>query len=98
MPNGTARRNRLRVDPEPDREGGRGRAGHRFSERFLLGEWTDVVDAWQLRSWEAYRDVSRLGRKTRIGGRQRENLWTISSACGPASPKELVTRPTCSAG
>jgi hypothetical protein len=40
-----------------------------FSERFLYGEWRDVVDAWQLRSWEAYRDVARLGRKTRIGGR-----------------------------
>jgi hypothetical protein len=51
--------------------------GHRFSEHFLLGEWTDVVDAWQLRSWDAYRDVSRLGRKTRIGGKQRESLWAI---------------------
>jgi mRNA-degrading endonuclease RelE of RelBE toxin-antitoxin system len=51
--------------------------GHKFSQQFLHGEWTDVVDAWQLRSWEAYRDVSRLGRKTRIGGKQRELLWTI---------------------
>ena len=48
-----------------------------FAPAFLLGEWADVVDAWQLRSWEAYRDVSRLGRKTRIGGKQRELLWTI---------------------
>ncbi|TXH11078.1 MAG: ATP-dependent helicase [Gammaproteobacteria bacterium] len=51
--------------------------GHRFSTQFLIGEWNDVVDAWQLRSWEDYRDVSRLGRKTRIGGKQREALWTI---------------------
>jgi UvrD-like helicase C-terminal domain/AAA domain len=51
--------------------------GHRFSTQFLIGEWNDVVDAWQLRSWEEYRDVSRLGRKTRIGGKQRETLWTI---------------------
>ncbi|WP_347269043.1 UvrD-helicase domain-containing protein, partial [Paracoccus sp. (in: a-proteobacteria)] len=36
--------------------------GHRFSPQFLIGEWNDVVDAWQLRSWEDYRDVSRLGR------------------------------------
>ena len=49
----------------------------RFSARFLLTEWRQVVDAWQLRSWEAYRDVSRLGRKTRIGGSQREALWTV---------------------
>ena len=52
-------------------------AGHRFSAHFLVGEWEDVVDAWQLRSWEEYRDVSRLGRKTRIGGKQRETLWAI---------------------
>lgn len=51
--------------------------GHKFSSHFLFGEWTDVVDAWQLKSWETYRDVSRLGRKTRIGGKQREILWAI---------------------
>ncbi len=50
---------------------------HRFSPRFLAGEWRDVVDAWQLATWEDYRDVARLGRKTRIGGRQREILWSI---------------------
>ena len=51
--------------------------GHRFSPHFLVGEWEDVVDAWQLRTWDEYRDVSRLGRKTRIGGKQREALWAI---------------------
>jgi superfamily I DNA/RNA helicase len=51
--------------------------GHRFAPRFLAGEWRDVVDAWQLKRWEDYRDVARLGRKTRIGGRQREILWAI---------------------
>ncbi|NBC31119.1 MAG: UvrD-helicase domain-containing protein [Alphaproteobacteria bacterium] len=51
--------------------------GHRFSAAFLFSEWSDIVDAWQIRSWEAYRDVPRLGRKTRIGGRQRELLWSI---------------------
>jgi len=50
---------------------------HRFSERFIFTEWTDVVDAWQLTSWESYRDVARLGRKTRIGEKQRELLWSI---------------------
>lgn len=49
----------------------------RFSQRFLVTEWRQVVDAWQLRTWEAYRDVSRLGRKTRIGGSQREALWSV---------------------
>lgn len=50
---------------------------HAFSERFLINEWEQVVDAWQLRSWEAYRDVLRLGRKTRLPERQREILWSI---------------------
>lgn len=52
-------------------------AEQRFSPKFLAGEWSEVVDAWQLRSWEDYRDVARLGRKTRIGGKQREALWMI---------------------
>ena len=51
--------------------------GQRFTPQFLMGEWTDVVDAWQLRTWDGYRDVTRLGRKTRIGGKQREVLWSI---------------------
>jgi hypothetical protein len=51
--------------------------GHRFSSRFLIGEWREVVDAWQLATWDDYRDVARLGRKTRIGGKQREILWSI---------------------
>lgn len=51
--------------------------GSKFSERFLLGEWEDVVDAWQLQSWEDYRDVRRLGRKTRLPEKQRAGLWSI---------------------
>ncbi len=50
---------------------------HRFSDRFLFSEWTEVVDAWQIDSREAYRDVPRLGRKTRLGEKQRQLLWSI---------------------
>lgn len=53
--------------------------GHRFTPSFLAGEWRDVVDAWQLNTWEAYRDIRRLGRKTRVSGAQREILWSIFS-------------------
>lgn len=49
----------------------------RFSAHFLATEWEDVVDAWQLRTWEAYRDVARLGRKTRLPEAQRQALWTV---------------------
>jgi superfamily I DNA/RNA helicase len=51
--------------------------GHKFSLHFLLTEWEQVVDAWQLDNWEAYRDVVRLGRKTRLPETQREVLWSI---------------------
>jgi mRNA-degrading endonuclease RelE of RelBE toxin-antitoxin system len=51
--------------------------GTRFSPAFLLAEWGQVVDAWQLDSWDAYRDVPRLGRKTRLSEAQRRELWTI---------------------
>jgi len=50
---------------------------HKFSQRFLETEWGEVVDAWQLDTWEAYRDVKRLGRKTRLPERQRALLWSI---------------------
>lgn len=51
--------------------------GHTFSGCFLRAEWEQVVDAWQLESWESYRDVLRLGRKTRLKEPQRKILWEI---------------------
>lgn len=51
--------------------------GNKFSQHFLITEWEQVVDAWQLDSWEAYRDVVRLGRKTRLQEKQRMALWSI---------------------
>lgn len=49
----------------------------RFTLNFVLGEWADVVDAWQLTSWDDYRDVKRLGRKTRLSEAQRQALWQV---------------------
>jgi mRNA-degrading endonuclease RelE of RelBE toxin-antitoxin system len=51
--------------------------GHKFSFQFLLAEWDKVVDAWQLDTWEAYRDVRRSGRKARLPEHQRALLWSI---------------------
>jgi hypothetical protein len=51
--------------------------GAPFTAQFLLDEWTHVVDAWDLRDADAYADVPRLGRKTRVGGKQREVLWRV---------------------
>lgn len=49
----------------------------KFTVPFLLSEWHDLVDAWQLDSWEAYRDVKRLGRKTRLPEARGQVLWSI---------------------
>lgn len=51
--------------------------GVKFPAHFLESEWEQVVDAWQIDSWEGYRDVVRLGRKTRLPEKQRALLWSI---------------------
>ncbi len=67
--------------------------GHRFSTRFLVTEWDEIVDAWQLDSWEAYRDVARLGRKTRLPENQRSVLWTIFARVrSELAERGLITR------
>jgi mRNA-degrading endonuclease RelE of RelBE toxin-antitoxin system len=48
-----------------------------FTDRFLLSEWRYVIDAWQIDSLEAYARVPRLGRKNRLGSKQRERLWPV---------------------
>jgi hypothetical protein len=53
--------------------------GQKFAPSFIWAEWTQVVDAWHLTSWEAYRDVPRLGRKSRLAEPQRAFLWKIFS-------------------
>lgn len=49
----------------------------KFSHRFMLGEWNSVVDAWQVTTWDTYKDVKRLGRKTRLSEVQRIALWAV---------------------
>jgi hypothetical protein len=48
-----------------------------ISARFLYSEWANAVDAWQVSSAEAYAAVPRLGRKSRMGNKQRDRLWPI---------------------
>ena len=50
---------------------------HKFRRRFLLTEWDQIVDAWQLDNADAYANVSRLGRKTKIPKKQQAILWSI---------------------
>ncbi len=66
--------------------------GHKFGLHFLITEWEQVVDAWQLNTWESYRDVTRLGRKTRLPEAQRQVLWSIFEKVHAAlATKGLVT-------
>ena len=66
--------------------------GHKFSLHFLVTEWEHIVDAWQLASWDNYRDVTRLGRKTRLPEPQRAVLWSIfEQVRGELAAQKLVT-------
>lgn len=62
------------------REAAEGAGAIEFTPRFLNSEWTHVVDAWQIDSAEAYANVPRLGRKNRLGSKQRERLWPVFAA------------------
>jgi mRNA-degrading endonuclease RelE of RelBE toxin-antitoxin system len=67
-------------------------SAHKFSLHFLLMEWEQLVDAWQLESWEAYRHVARLGRKTRLQEAQRVVLWSIFEQVGAGlKARNLIT-------
>ncbi len=48
-----------------------------FSFYVLLKEWQEVVDAWQLHSWETYKDVVRVGKKRRLNEAQRAKIWRV---------------------
>jgi mRNA-degrading endonuclease RelE of RelBE toxin-antitoxin system len=49
----------------------------KFTTNFLWKEWEQIVDAWQIRTWEQYRVVPRLGRRTRLTEDGRRSLWPI---------------------
>nr|WP_246344659.1 3'-5' exonuclease [Sphingobium fontiphilum] len=50
-------------------------AGH--SPAFLYEEWDELVDAWGLHDADAYATVPRIGRRTRLGPKQRESAWAV---------------------
>ena len=65
----------------------------KFGAGFLWSEWHEVVDPWQLDTWEAYRDVKRLGRKTRLSEAQRALLWKVfASVRDGLQAANLITR------
>ncbi len=71
---------RLASDDDIDkilREASLASGDHKFSALFLRAEWSQVVDAWQLGTWEAYQSAQRLGRRTRLPAARRAVLWKI---------------------
>ncbi len=61
---------------------------------FVRSEWSNVVDAWQVTSVEDYLAVPRLGRKMRLGSKQRERLWPVFAEARKAiEDRGLFTRP-----
>lgn len=66
---------------------------HKFTLSFLQAEWLHVVDARQLDSWDAYRDVPRLGRKTRLKEAQRLKLWVIFDRVRTSLAAQKLTTP-----
>lgn len=51
--------------------------GGSLSAEFLFEEWEELVDAWHVTDADSYAEVPRLGRKTRLGPRQRESAWAV---------------------
>jgi hypothetical protein len=62
-----------------------------FSERFLLSEWNNVIDAWGVASLDAYSTVQRMGRKSRLGPNQRARLWPVFQGVREALAAERYT-------
>jgi hypothetical protein len=63
-----------------------------LSPQFVLSEWMNVVDAWQIVDLEGYGAVPRMGRRTRLGARQREGLWPVfASVRGSLAERRLMT-------
>lgn len=52
----------------------------KVTPRFLAGEWRELVEPQNLKTWEDYRDARRLGRKTRLSEPQRAAMWAVFAA------------------
>lgn len=48
-----------------------------FTERFVFSEWRDIVDGWNIESFADYLDLTRKGKRSRVGKKQREQLWPV---------------------
>ena len=69
------------------------------SEKFLFAEFSYVIDAWGVGSLDAYAETPRLGRRTRLGAKQRARIWpAIEAIRSSLSERSLTTWPQVFAG
>lgn len=60
--------------------------------RFVWAEWRNVIDAWGIGDLAAYANVPRIGRRNRLGSKQRETLWPVFEAMRAAlASRGMVT-------
>jgi hypothetical protein len=68
--------------------------GHRLGDRFLLDEWNDVIDTFNVLDLDAYKSVTRLGRRSQLSAAMRTTLWPVFAAVRQRLATEgLVTMP-----
>lgn len=51
--------------------------GSAVDPAFLDDEWRLIVDAWDIRDGDTYRDLPRLGRKVRMAASRRDEVWKV---------------------
>ena len=64
-----------------------------LSPQFVLSEWVNVADAWQIVDADQYAAVPRMGRRTRLGARQRESVWPVFENVRRALAERRMTTP-----
>ncbi|MEE3098222.1 MAG: 3'-5' exonuclease, partial [Pseudomonadota bacterium] len=67
------------------------RLGVSVSPGFLRDEWRLLVDAWNVRDADVYREMPRLGRKTRMAARRRDEVWAVFAEVRAALDHEGLT-------
>ena len=86
-------RPRLATEAQPRAALAKAGEGETFSERFLLAEWAHVFDAWQVEDAAAYAGLPRLGRKNRLGAKQRERRAAVFLAARESLRRQHLMTP-----
>lgn len=64
----------------------------KITTAYLISEWRDIIDAWEVKTWDEYRDAKRLGRRKRLSEPQRKLIWDLFVTVKKSLEKEnMVT-------